>query len=127
MKFSDLSIETKQRLNCERLNLRNRSINSAYEVLFYNQSGTRYFYARRHQDSWYDEKGNYMPFGGGSEWTVRYGCIGFARKKQVIGYDYELVEGKTYSKSSNGTVVPSSVKTKKEVLDIAKAIGLFDF
>lgn len=45
MKFSDLSIETQQRLNCERLNLRNRSINSAYEVLFYNQSGTRYFYA----------------------------------------------------------------------------------
>lgn len=37
MKFCDLPIETQQRLNCERLNLHNRSINSAYEVLLYNQ------------------------------------------------------------------------------------------
>lgn len=49
MKFCDLPIETQQRLNCERLNLHNRSINSAYEVLLYNQPGTRYFHARRHQ------------------------------------------------------------------------------
>jgi hypothetical protein len=127
MKFSDLPIEIQQRLNSERLNLRNSSINSAYEVLLYNKSGTRFFSARRHQSSWQDDKGNYMPFGGCSEWTVRYGCVGFARKKQVIGYDYELVEGKLYSKSSNGTVIPSSVKTKKEVLSIAKSIGIFIF
>ena len=74
MKFCDLPIETQQRLNCERLNLHNRSINSAYEVLLYNQPGTRYFHARRHQNSWSDDKGNYMPFGGGSEWTLQYGC-----------------------------------------------------
>ena len=85
MKFCDLPIETQQRLNCERLNLHNRSINSAYEVLLYNQPGTRYFHARRHQNSWSDDKGNYMPFGGGSEWTLQYGCIGFSRKKQVMG------------------------------------------
>ena len=110
MKFCDLPIETQQRLNCERLNLHNRSINSAYEVLLYNQPG--------------DDKGNYMPFGGGSEWTLQYGCIGFSRKKQVMGYDYELCRGKTYSKSANGTIIPASVKTKKEVLSIAKAIGI---
>lgn len=126
MKFSDLPIETQQRLNSERLNLRNCSINSAYEVLLYNQSGTRYFHARRHQNSWQDNKGNYMPFGGGSEWTIRYGCMGFARKKQVMGYDYELIRGKIYSKSANGTVIPSSVKTKQEVMSIAKAIEIFD-
>ena len=91
MKFCDLPIDTRQRLNCERLNLHNRSINSAYEVLLYNQLGTRYFHARRHQNSWYDDKGNYMPFGGGSEWTLQYGCIGFSRKKQVMGYDYVSV------------------------------------
>lgn len=124
MKFSDLPIEIQQQLNCERLNLRNRSINSAYEVLLYNQLGTRYFHARRHQNSWYDDKGNYMSFGGGSEWTLQYGCIGFSRKKQVMGYDYELCRGKTYSKSANGTIIPTSVKTKKEVLSIAKAIGI---
>lgn len=127
MKFSELPIDTQQRLNDERLKLSNRSINDAYEVLLYNQSGSRFFYARRHKRPWQDDKGNYMPFGGGSEWTVQYGCIGFARRKQVIGYDYELVKGKLYSKSSNGTVIPSSVKTKKEVLSIAKSIGIFSF
>lgn len=127
MKFSELPIDTQQRLNDERSKLSNRSINNANEVLLYNQSGSRFFSARRHQRPWQDDKGNYMPFGGGSEWTVRYGCVGFARKKQVIGYDYELVEGKLYSKSSNGTVIPSSVKTKKEVLSIAKSIGIFIF
>ena len=94
------------------------------QVLLYNQPGTRYFHARRHQNSWYDDKGNYMPFGGGSEWTLQYGCIGFSRKKQVMGYDYVLCRGKTYSKSANGTIIPASVKTKKEVLSIAKAIGI---
>ena len=127
MKFSELPIDTQQRLNDERSKLSNRSINNANEVLLYNQSGSRFFSARRHQSSWQDDKGNYMPFGGGSEWTVRYGCVGFARKKQVLGYDYELAEGKLYSKSSNGTVIPSSVKTKKEVLSIAKSIGIFIF
>jgi len=68
-----------------------------------------------------------MSFGGGSEWTIRYGCIGFVRRKQVIGYDYELDYGRTYSKSANGTVIPSSVKTKKEVYGVLKAIGIFDF
>ena len=51
MKFCDLPIDTRQRLNCERLNLHNRSINSAYEVLLYNQLGTRYFHARRQEGS----------------------------------------------------------------------------
>lgn len=127
MKFSELPTDTQQRLNDERSKLSNRTINNAYEVLLYNKSGTRFFSARRHQSSWQDDKGNYMPFGGGSEWTVRYGCIGFVRRKQVMGYDYELGYGRVYSKSANGTVIPSSVKTKKEVYDVAKAIGIFDF
>lgn len=41
-----------------------------------------------------------------------------------MGYDYVLCRGKTYSKSANGTIIPASVKTKKEVLSIAKAIGI---
>ena len=126
MKFNKLPIETQQRLKEERAKLSVKIINNAYEVLLYNQEGTRFLSARRHQSSWQDEKGNYMPFGGGSEWTIRYGCVGFARKKQVIGYDYELVCGNLYSKSSNGTIIPNTVKTKKEVLTIAKAIGIFN-
>lgn len=126
MNFNELPAETQQRLNKERLELCNRSINGAYEVLLYNQAGTRYFHARRRQHSWNDDKGNYMPFGGGSEWIVKYGCVGFSRERQVIGYDYELRRGKCYSKSANGTVIPTSTKTKQEVISIAKAIGIFN-
>lgn len=125
MKFNELPESIQQRLNDERLKLSNRVINNAYEVLLYNQSGTRFFHARRKQSSWQDNKGNYLPFGGGSEWNIRYGCIGFARKKQVMGYNYELVRTKIYSKSANGSVVPTTVKTKKEVIAVAKAIGIF--
>ena len=127
MKISELPADTQQRLNDERSKLGNRMINNAYEVLLYNQSGTRFFSARRQQSSWQDDKGNYMPFGGGSEWTIRYGRIDVVRREQVMGYDYELMHGKVYSKSANGTVIPSSVKTKKEVLSIAKSIGIFNF
>lgn len=42
MKFSELPIDTQQKLNDERLKLSNRSINDAYEVLLYNQSGSRF-------------------------------------------------------------------------------------
>lgn len=42
-----------------------------------------------------------------------------------MGYDYELVRTKIYSKSANGSVVPTTVKTKKEVIAVAKAIGIF--
>ena len=126
MKFNELPASTQQRLNDERSKLSNRTINNAYEVLLYNQSGTRFFSARRHQSSWQDNKGNYLPFGGGSEWIIQYGRMGFARKKQVMGYDYELVRTETYSKSANGSVIPKTVKTKKEVLAVAKAIGIFE-
>lgn len=127
MKFNELPIEVQEKLNAERFELYNHQINNKYEVLLYNPSGTRYFYAKRHQNSWHDDKGNYMPFGGGSEWTVQYGCIGFSRKKQVIGYDYELGRGKTFSKSANGTIIPSTVKTKKDVILLAHKIGIFYF
>lgn len=126
MKFNELPIEIQQRLNSERLELCKYPINSAYEILLYNQAGTRYFYARRHQSSWYDDKGNYMPFGGGSEWSIKYGCVVFSRERQVIGFDYELRHGKCYSKSANGTVIPVSVKSKQEAINIAKAIGIFN-
>ena len=126
MKFDELPTATQQRLNRERLELYKHSVNSAYEVLLYNQAGTRYFHARRCQHSWSDDKGNYMPFGGGSEWIVKYGCVGFSRERQVIGYDYELRCGKCYSKSANGTVIPTSIKTKQEVISIAKNIGIFN-
>ena len=113
MKFNELPIEVQEKLNAERLDLRNHQINNKYEVLLYNPSGTRYFHARR--------------LGGGSEWEVKYGFTGFIREKQIIGYDYRIAKGKTYSKSANGTVIPSTVKTKKEVILLIHKIGGFYF
>lgn len=42
MKFSELPIEVQEKLNTKRLALRNHQINDAYEVLLYNQSGSRF-------------------------------------------------------------------------------------
>ena len=50
-------------------------VNNAYEVCFTNEDGTRYFYAKRNCIAYGDDKGNYMPFGGGSEWRISYGVI----------------------------------------------------
>lgn len=125
-KFNELPVEVQERLKNEQLNLCNCSFNNSYEILIYNQSGTRFFRAKRYQNSWQDNKGNYMPFGGGSQWIIKYGCMGFIYKKQIMGYDYELTYGTCYNKSKNGTIIPNSVKTKKEVIEIIKSIGIFN-
>lgn len=37
---------------------------------------------------------------------------------------YWVKSNKTFGKSSNGTIIPTKVGTKKEVLEIAKNIGI---
>lgn len=111
MKFSELPIEVQEKLNTKRLTLRNHQINSKCEVLLYNPSGTRYFYAKRCQ------------IDGSSQWEIKYGFMCFSRMNQEISCDYEIVKGKTYSQSANGTIIPSTVKTKKEVILLAHKIG----
>lgn len=126
MKFSELSIEWQEQLTKDRKELAGRNINTSYEVVRYNAAGTRYFRARRVQKSWNDDKGNSMPFGGGSYWTVAYGAVQFRAYRNCMGErEYELCDGNKYSKSANGTVIPSRVATKKEVLEILKAIAIF--
>lgn len=99
--------------------------NTPYEVLFTNHEGTRYFYARRHQSHWNDDKGHSMPFGGGSEWRITYGKILWTTSKNPAGgKDYFWVQSsQIFGKSTNGTVIPSKVATKREVLAIAHSIG----
>lgn len=123
MKFSELPIKTQERLKDES---RKRFRNDAYEVYLVSRNGSRYLMARRHQIPWSDCNGNSMPFGGGSEWSVQYGELAFALRRQVIGRDYEICHGKRFGKSANGTIIPKSVKTKKEVMALAKAIGIFE-
>ena len=127
MKFLELPIELQNDLKNQQAAIAKKRINNSYEVLLYNESGTRYFWARRYQESWHDNKGHYMHFGGGSSWSIRYGKMQFRRHKNPMGTDeVELVKGGFFDMSQNGTRIPKEVKTKAEVLAIAKQIGIFN-
>lgn len=127
MTFQELPQETQEQLRIEQLDLVKRNRNTAYEVHIYDALGSRYFYARRICQAWSDTKGNCMPFGGGSHWRLCYGRVQFESYKTPVGTrEYRLCDGRVYGKSANGTVIPKSVSTKKEVMAIAKAIGIFN-
>lgn len=126
MKFSELAKQVQERLVKEKNNLHSKNINTSYEVLVYNEAGSRFFNAKRVQSSWQDNRGSYMPFGGGSKWILRYGEVGFRTYRNPVGeMDAELCMGRLFGKSSNGTSIPKSVDTKKEVLAIIDQIGIF--
>lgn len=126
MKFSELPEQVQETLAKEKGLLHLKKINTPYEVLVYNEAGTRFFNARRVQSAWQDNNGNYMPYGGGSKWTIKYGEMGFRTCRNPFGeIDAELRMGKTFGKSKNGTVIPNSVATKKEVLALIDQIGIF--
>ena len=126
MKFSELSQQVQDSLTSEMSLLHLKQVNTAYEVLVYNKTGTRFFNAKRVQSSWHDNNGNYMPYGGGSKWTIKYGEMGFRTCRNPFGeIDAELRMGNTFGKSKNGTVIPNSVATKKEVLALIAQIGIF--
>lgn len=125
MRFSELPQQVQDSLTSEQSHLHLKQVNTAYEVLFYNKTGTRFFHARRVQSSW-QGNGAYMPFGGGSVWAIKYGEMGFRTCRNPFGgIDAELREGKTFGKSKNGTVIPKSVSTKREVLALIAQIGIF--
>ena len=123
--LADLPAEVQSYLNRQLAEL--KPINTPYEILLYNESRTRFFEARRTQAVWYDNKGHYLPFGGGSHWSIRYGKMAFRSFKSCIGTrEYEIAQGQTFKKAMNGTAIPLNVATKKEVLEVAKAIGIFN-
>ena len=127
MKFNELPMEIQEQLNSERDAIKGKCINTPYEIHIYNADGTRYFYAHRVSISWNDDKGNYMPFGGGSYWEVRYGVVQIEAYKNPIGQrDYRLCYGRTFGKSMNGTIIPKRINKKKDVLAIIKSIGIFN-
>ena len=101
MKFSELPKQVQEALTKEKglLHLNLNKINTSYEVLIYNEAGTRFFNARRVQSAWQDNNGNYMPYGGGSKWVIKYGEMGFRTCRNPFGeIDAELCMGKTFGK-----------------------------
>ena len=132
MTLNELPQEIQDKLVAERAELHEKwHKNDAYNICFVNDEGTRYFSATRICLEWNDNKGNHMWFGGGTRWNVSYGMIQWKcwRLTDPFGGHYKEYTwecGKRYAKSANGTEIPSQVATKKEVLAIAKAIGIFE-
>ena len=125
MRFSELPKHVQDTLAEAKCRLHLKKVNTAYEVLVYNEAGTRFFNAKRVQGSW-QGNGAYMPFGGGSKWTIRYGEMGFRSCRNPFGeIDAEMCMGRIFGKSSNGTLIPKSVATKKEVLALIAQIAIF--
>ena len=100
MKFAELPIETQEQLKKDMTELKNKSYQDSHNIVFYNNNGTRYFTAVRVHSSWNDNKGNYLPYGGGSEWKIAYGAIRFKSYRNPMGQiDYELAKDKSYCKA----------------------------
>lgn len=120
MKFSELKEEYQQDLIKQIDKLVSVIHNTPYVVDAYTK--TRHFYAIRTAIGWCDDKGHYMPFGGGFYWKVIYCSLGFVRRLDPFGgLYYEIVDGKQFNRK--GDVIIENKATKKEVLELAKQLG----
>lgn len=122
-KLTELPEEIKNALIEERNHLcETWKLNNSYHVCFVNKEGTRFFAADR-----ISVAGLYHAFGGGSYWRVRYGSIKWGMNRGIMGtYEYSWRKSTIYTRSSNGTIIPMQVDTKKEVMDLVKNIGIFE-
>ena len=125
--LSELPVEIQTALRDERILLHSTwKRNDSYNVCFTDKDGTRFFTAtRKCIPSYVTDR----PFGGGSYWVVRYGKILWSSKPSPLGtimYEYYWKKGSCFNKAKNGTEIPNMVATKKEVLALAKAIGIFE-
>lgn len=125
MTLNDLPQEIREKLVAERTTLCEKWYrNTAWEVCFVNEDGTRYFHAYRKNDFGI----TYGCINGW--WEVFYGAIKWRHMHRVfwgiVEEDYLWVESNRYKKSKNGTEIPFEVHTKKDVLKLAKAIGIFN-
>lgn len=120
MKFSELPQEWQDKLNEDRKSLHLQNENGRWDLILYNKEGTRYFWA------------HYSPACGRysySSWFVCYGPLSFAKTKDKKGnetYVWRRNVNKTFKESANGTQIPREVRTKKDAIEIAKQIGIFD-
>ena len=125
MNLNELPQNIQDQLREERTQLYiNWRKNTSHEICFTNKEGTRYFYAKRKLDNPTPGMGCY----GSSTWRVSYGKILW--EIRTIGWGIEYYEwvmtNQKFGKAANGTVIPSRIKTKKEVMDVAKAIGTLE-
>lgn len=122
MTFHELPQEWQKSLLAEKEALRNKVLNTPYNVELYSANGLRYFKARR-----MCKASTWAGFGNGSYWRISYGKVSFITSRNPVGEKtYELCNGKRFAKSANGTIIPNELNTKKEVIALARAIGIFN-
>lgn len=85
-----------------------RRVNKCREVRFYNEPGTRCFWAWKST--------------GRQEWNVRYGEVVISRQSNGK-YELTMSRNREFSLSANGTQIPRKVKSRTQVMAIAESIG----
>lgn len=121
IKFKDLPSDVQNILNKKRDALIASSRSTATEILLYNSTGTRYFYAKRHS-----RPTRYMSFGGGNYWEVHYGEVIFYKKRiHTDMFEWDFRHGKTFGKV-NGIEIPKELDRKAQIIEIINKIGIFD-
>lgn len=104
--------------------------NTPFAITLHSKNGRVAFYARRCQHAWENHRtGNRLNFGGGSYWTIVCCPIQWRPRKDLMGggFSLELCDGPRYGKyGKDDKAIPRQLATKKEVLELAREIGLFN-
>lgn len=97
------------KLNQQRASLcTKKMVNKCREVRFYNQQGTRCFWAYKSI--------------GMQEWNVRYGKVVISQQSDGK-YILTMSRETEFSQSANGTDIPRKVKSRTQVMELAEKIG----
>jgi hypothetical protein len=129
-KASELPLEYQEELSRMRAELKDE--NTPFQITLYGSGGRLVFIARRCQHAWEDHgNGNRLPFGGGSYWTISCRPVKWRAVKDLMGpgFSLELCNGKPYGYYGEGADlkrIPVKLKTKAEVISLAREIGKFN-
>ena len=85
-----------------------KRINKCREVRFYNEQGTRCFWAYKSI--------------GMQQWNVRYGKVVISQQSNGK-YELTMSRATEYKQSANGTPIPRTLQSRTQVMELAESIG----
>lgn len=102
-------METLTKLNQQRPALcKKRTINRCREVRFYNEQGTRCFWAYKQS--------------GAKVWHIHYGKVVISQQSNGK-YILTMSQSQMYNQSANGTIIPKKLESRNQVMELVKNIG----
>lgn len=125
MTLQELPIDVQEQLRKDRLALKKKNVNGAYQIILYSNDGTRYFIAKRKQPTRGEWKGKPI-WDGRSYWHIRYGIVEVKAKRMWGDIFYELCNGQRFCKSRNGVEIPEYIDKKKDVIELIKKLEIFE-